>query len=50
MQDKNLPTPIMIEIIISACDPIAKDIPYHYLWKLVVTVKHFNDRQKERSY
>jgi hypothetical protein len=49
LQDRNLPTPLMIDIIISACGPIAQDIPYHYLWKLVVIVKHFNDRKKECS-
>jgi ankyrin repeat protein len=44
MQDLDLPAPQMIEIIVQECVPFAENLPYHYLWDLVVTVKHFNDR------
>jgi hypothetical protein len=48
MQDLNLPAPQMIEIIVQACVPFAENLPYHYLWDLVVTVKHFHDRQSKK--
>jgi ankyrin repeat protein len=44
MQDLDLPAPQMIEIIVQECVPFAENLPYHYLWDLVVTVKHFHDR------
>jgi hypothetical protein len=49
MQDLNLPTPLMIEIIIQACVPFTENLPYHYLWDLVVMVKHFHDRENENK-
>jgi ankyrin repeat protein len=47
MQKLNLPTPLLTEIIEEACIPFAKRLPYHYLWDLVVVVKHFHDRQSK---
>jgi ankyrin repeat protein len=48
MQDLNLPAPQMIEIIKQSCVPFTENLPYHYLWDLVVTVKHFHDRQSKK--
>jgi ankyrin repeat protein len=47
MQDLDLPAPQTIEIIVQACVPFAENLPYHYLWDLVVMVKHFHDRQQK---
>jgi ankyrin repeat protein len=47
LQDLDLPAPQTIEIIVHACVPFAENLPYHYLWDLVVMVKHFHDRQRK---
>jgi hypothetical protein len=49
MQTLNLPAPQMIEVILQTCVPFAENLPYHYLWDLVVTVKHFHDRQQAKK-
>jgi hypothetical protein len=48
IQDLDLPAPQTIEIIVQACVPFAENLPYHYLWDLVVMVKHFHDRQSKK--
>jgi ankyrin repeat protein len=48
LQDLDLPAPQTIEIIVQACVPFAENLPYHYLWDLVVMVKHFHDRQSKK--
>jgi hypothetical protein len=48
MQNLDLPAPQTIEIIVQACVPFAENLPYHYLWDLVVMVKHFHDRQSKK--
>ena len=37
----------MCEIVMAACEPLARDLPFCLIWNLVTKVKHFHDGKKE---
>ncbi len=49
LQALHVPAPQLIEIVTHACAPFAARLPYHYLWDVVVLVKHFRERQEQRA-
>jgi hypothetical protein len=44
-----LPAPLLTEILVHACAPFAANLPYHYLWDVVVGVRHFHERNKTNA-
>jgi hypothetical protein len=44
LQDMFLPAPQLIEIVTQACAPFALGLPYHYLWRVVVLVRHLKPK------
>jgi hypothetical protein len=44
LQDLALPAPLLIELAVESCEPFARHLPFHLLWALVCTVKHWRQR------
>jgi hypothetical protein len=47
MHDLDLDASRMSEIVIQSCTPFAERLDFHYIWDLVVMVKHFHDRHRK---
>jgi hypothetical protein len=45
LQENHFPAPVLIEIVESACEPFARQLPYFYLWNAVTAVLHFHQRE-----
>jgi hypothetical protein len=45
LHELNLPTPLLIAIVEEAYPIFAKNLPYHYLWDAVISVRHFQSRR-----
>jgi hypothetical protein len=49
MHDLDLDAVRMSEIVIESCTPFAERLEYHYIWDLVVMVRHFHERQQAKK-
>jgi ankyrin repeat protein len=49
LHERNLDALQLCEIMVQACGPVARVVPFHQWWKIAVTVKHFRDKGKEKK-